>query len=81
MGNSTSCPVSLLTCQSIKLEESSDEDVFVKEEYIFHRDMNLVDLTLTGDGYFDQKQKGKGSPQAGRAVNSINSINVNSQKC
>ena len=44
------------------MEDSSDEDVvFVKEEYIFHCDMNLVDLTLTSHCYFDQKQKEKGS--------------------
>ena len=45
------------------MEDGSDEDAdFVKEEYIFHCDINLVDLTLTSDDYLDHKQKQKGSP-------------------
>ena len=58
VGNSTSCPVSLLICESIKMEDSSDEDVVFVKEYIFHCVMNLVDLTVMSDGYLDQRQQG-----------------------
>ena len=72
MGSLTSCPISLLICQSIKMEHSSDEDVvFIKEEYIFHCDMNLVDLTLTSDGYLDQKQKGSPSSRKSCKVEDV----------